>query len=184
MNTSPEHEEKQNSSQTALASRQEYSDRIVEFDKEGNMTITFVRTTQDHDQTSNDVISESEPRLQEESHFEKKLSYSDVSLGELTIPRKYWKHFPALETAITEGPSKWEQINCLDDADNKNLPMNFGWHAKWCVIKKGWPDFVQKHNLKANDVVRFDKRNLQTEEGNFKFLLKFIRAIGILMLQT
>ncbi|KAA8550595.1 hypothetical protein F0562_002279 [Nyssa sinensis] len=174
----------------AVATNQDLSGKTtVEAHGEGNITVSLLdkrsRTIQDHDQTSNEDKQnffsrheiDTSRRQWEKFFFEKKLTLSDANLHQITIPWRYWKYFPPLEIAINEGTSNWKQIKCIDDGDNKKiLPMSFGWHGIRRVIGKGWINFVKRHELKANDVVRFYPE--PAEEGKFKFLLKFIRATG------
>nr|7ET6_A Chain A, AP2/ERF and B3 domain-containing transcription repressor TEM1 [Arabidopsis thaliana]7ET6_D Chain D, AP2/ERF and B3 domain-containing transcription repressor TEM1 [Arabidopsis thaliana] len=96
--------------------------------------------------------------------FEKTVTPSDVGkLNRLVIPKQHAeKHFPlpAMTTAMGMNPSptKGVLIN-LEDRTGKVWRFRYSyWNSSQSyVLTKGWSRFVKEKNLRAGDVVCFER---------------------------
>lgn len=86
--------------------------------------------------------------------FEKKLSHSDANLFTLKIPRRagldsIWKP-EELERGILLPVYAMDEERVIDE---KFVVKSHGRFNQW-MIQKGWRKFVQRRELKVNDVVQ------------------------------
>ncbi|RID46439.1 hypothetical protein BRARA_I03099 [Brassica rapa] len=99
--------------------------------------------------------------------FEKAVTPSDVGkLNRLVIPKQHAeKHFPlpamttaTVVTAMTPSPTKGVLIN-LEDRTGKVWRFRYSyWNSSQSyVLTKGWSRFVKEKNLRAGDVVCFER---------------------------
>ncbi|EOA37139.1 hypothetical protein CARUB_v10010429mg [Capsella rubella] len=107
----------------------------------------------------NDAVSKAREVL-----FEKAVTPSDVGkLNRLVIPKQHAeKHFPlpAMTTAtgMNPSPTKGLLIN-LEDRTGKVWRFRYSyWNSSQSyVLTKGWSRFVKEKNLRAGDVVCFER---------------------------
>ncbi|KAL9275308.1 AP2/ERF and B3 domain-containing transcription factor RAV1-like protein [Drosera capensis] len=87
--------------------------------------------------------------------FDKVVTYSDVGkLNRLVIPKhQALRHFPSFD-----GPRKCMPLNFLD-VDDKVWSFRYSyWKSSGSyVLSKGWICFVREKNLKAGDVISFER---------------------------
>ncbi|KAG2269566.1 hypothetical protein Bca4012_062592 [Brassica carinata] len=117
--------------------------------------------TEMSDSRGNDGVSRAREVL-----FEKAVTPSDVGkLNRLVIPKQHAeKHFPlpvmttAVATAMTPSPTKGVLIN-LEDRTGKVWRFRYSyWNSSQSyVLTKGWSRFVKEKNLRAGDVVCFER---------------------------
>ncbi|KAG2318864.1 hypothetical protein Bca52824_012077 [Brassica carinata] len=94
--------------------------------------------------------------------FEKAVTPSDVGkLNRLVIPKQHAeKHFPLPATTVSPSPSstKGVLIN-LEDRTGKVWRFRYSyWNSSQSyVLTKGWSRFVKEKNLRAGDVVCFER---------------------------
>ncbi|XP_010499095.1 PREDICTED: AP2/ERF and B3 domain-containing transcription repressor TEM1-like [Camelina sativa] len=109
--------------------------------------------------SSNDAVSRAREVL-----FEKAVTPSDVGkLNRLVIPKQHAeKHFPlpamTTETGVSPSPAKGVLIN-LEDRTGKVWRFRYSyWNSSQSyVLTKGWSRFVKEKNLRAGDVVCFER---------------------------
>ncbi|VVA92493.1 unnamed protein product [Arabis nemorensis] len=94
--------------------------------------------------------------------FEKAVTPSDVGkLNRLVIPKQHAeRHFPlpAMTTTVNPSPTKGVLIN-LEDRTGKVWRFRYSyWNSSQSyVLTKGWSRFVKEKNLRAGDVVCFER---------------------------
>ncbi|CAA7036349.1 unnamed protein product [Microthlaspi erraticum] len=115
--------------------------------------------TMSHHSHGNDGVL----RATREVLFEKAVTPSDVGkLNRLVIPKQHAeKHFPLpamTTTAMTPSPTKGVLIN-LEDRTGKVWRFRYSyWNSSQSyVLTKGWSRFVKEKNLRAGDVVCFER---------------------------
>ncbi|GAB4828907.1 regulator of (H+)-ATPase in vacuolar membrane [Ancistrocladus abbreviatus] len=95
-----------------------------------------------------------------EQLFEKAVTPSDVGkLNRLVIPKQHAeKHFPLQGTSGSDSSSRGVLLNFEDENDKVWRFRYSYWNSSQSyVLTKGWSRFVKEKNLKAGDVVSFQR---------------------------
>jgi len=100
-------------------------------------------------------------RCSREPLFEKVVTPSDVGkLNRLVIPKQHAeKHFPLQGSAKCLSPSSKGVLLNFEDASQKVWRFRYSyWNSSQSyVLTKGWSRFVKENNLKAGDIVCFQR---------------------------